>query len=111
MHNREGEMSMGEYISREEHEEFTRRMEDEHVRLSHRIKEIKGVEEQNNKILIAMEKMALNMEGMQKELAEQGQRLLALENKDGDMWRAVVKYVITTIIGIAIGCVASQIGL
>lgn len=33
------------------------------------------------------------------------------ESKDGEMWRKVVGYVITTIIGIAVGFMFTQIGM
>lgn len=58
-----------------------------------------------------VEKLANNMENMANEQMRQGKRLEALEGRDGDMWRTVVKYVLTTILGLVIGVVAMQIGL
>lgn len=51
------------------------------------------------------------MANMVKEQEKQGERLEALEGKDGEMWRTVVKYVLTTALGLLIGIVAMQIGL
>lgn len=48
---------------------------------------------------------------MVKEQEAQGKRLVSLENKDGEMWRKVVGYVVTTVIGIVVGFVFTQIGL
>ena len=38
-------------------------------------------------------------------------RLQMLENRDGEMWRSIVNYVITTIIGIAIGYIFTRWGI
>ena len=43
------------------------------------------------------------MENMLKEQVSQGKRLETLKSRDGEMWRKVVGYVITTIIGIVVG--------
>ncbi len=98
-------------ITRAEHNEFAKRMEDEHSRQNKRIAELENKYEESNKILASIERLATNMEVMQKEQAEQGERLTKLEAKDGDMWRTVVKYVVTAIFGIIIGYVFKQIGM
>ena len=45
-----------------------------------------------------------------KEQEKQGKRLEALESRDGDMWRTVVGYIITAVIGIVLGFMAKQMG-
>ena len=40
-----------------------------------------------------------------------GERLDALENVPADRWNKVVDYALTCVLGIAIGFMASQIGL
>ena len=98
-------------ITRAEHNEFVKRMEEEHARQNHRISDVEKALEQNNKLLIAVEKLALNMENMQKELVSQGDRLETLEARDGEMWRKVTSYAITAVIGIVIGYIFFQIGM
>lgn len=98
-------------ITRAEHNEFARRMEDEHTRQNKRISELETKIEESNKIYSSIERLATSMENMQKEQAEQGERLTKLESKDGDMWRTVVKYLVTAIVGIIIGFVFKQIGM
>lgn len=98
-------------IMRAEHEEFVRRMEEEHKRQNTRIGNVEKALEQNNKLLVSVEKLALNMETMQKEQKDQGERLEKLEGRDGEMWRKVVGYVITAVVGILIGFVFKQIGM
>ncbi len=102
---------MDSALTRAEHNEFARRMEDEHTRQNHRIAEIEKVLEQNNKMLVSIEKMATNMETMQKEQVNQGDRLKRLEARDGEMWRKVVGYIVTAILGIIVGFLFKQIGM
>lgn len=104
-------MDPKDFISRQEHEEFAHRMDDEHKRQNHRITEMEEICKQNNKLLAAVEKLALNMENMQKEVSEQGRKLEELESRDGQMWRKVSGYVITTILGIIIAYVFNQVGI
>lgn len=52
---------------------------------------------------ISIEKLATNMQNMLNEQVNQGKRLESLEAKDGEMWRTVVKYVISALVGLAIG--------
>ena len=106
-----GEESMDDFWSRHEQEQYARRMEDEHNRQNHRIGELEKALEQNNKLLVSVEKLALNMENMQKEQKDQGERLEKLEGRDGEMWRKVVGYVVTAVIGIFVGFVFTQIGM
>lgn len=104
-------MDQKDFISRQEHEEFAHRMDDEHKRQNHRITEMEEICKQNNKLLASVEKLALNMENMQKEVSEQGRKLEELESRDGQMWRKVSGYVVTTILGILIAYVFNQIGI
>lgn len=100
-----------EYVGREEHTEFARRMQEEEHRQNRRIELLEESVKQNTALTLSVEKLANNMENMANEQMRQGKRLEALERRDGDMWRTVVKYVLTTILGLVIGVVAMQIGL
>lgn len=108
----------GDYISRHEHEEFRRSMEADHKRLeeenarqNQRLKGLEDTVKQIAAINTSVEKLALSMEGMLKEQKDQGKRLETLENRDGEMWRKVVGYVATAIVGIIVGFVFKQIGM
>ena len=48
---------------------------------------------------------------MVQEQEKQGQRLAELEGRDGEMWRKVIGYAATAIIGILIGYIFTQIGM
>lgn len=98
-------------ITRAEHEEFRRRLEEENRRQDKRIELL----EENTKRIETLNgtigKLAANMEGMLKEQLRQGQRLELLESRDGELWRKVVSYAVTAFVGIAIGFVAKQLGM
>lgn len=102
---------MDSALTRAEHNEFAKRMEDEHNRQNHRISEIEKTLEQNNKLLVSVERLATSMETMQKEQADQGDRLEKLEARDGEMWRKLIGYIVTAIAGIIIGFLFKQIGM
>ena len=94
---------MDEYISRNEHNEFCKRMEDEHTRQNKRITLLENSVKEIGDLTASVQKLAVNMENMLTIQEEQGDRLKTLENRDGEKWRSISLYVITTIIGIVIG--------
>ncbi len=98
-------------ITRAEHEEFVRRMEDEDHRQNRRIEILEESVQQFTSLTASVEKLALNMENMLKEQEAQGKRLEALEDRDGEKWRAMISYVGTTIIGILIGYIFTLLGM
>ena len=102
---------MDDCITRREHEEYARRMEDEHHRQNRRISKLEEEVKENNKLVIAVEKMAQTMEAMLKEQKDQGERLEVLESRDGEKWRDTSKYIITLIIGAVVGYIFTQLGM
>lgn len=98
-------------ISREEHQEFCKRMEEEDHRQNHRIELLEGSVQQIGKLAASVEKMAASLQSMVREQEQQGKRLTALESRDGEMWRKVVTYAVTAIVGIIVGFAAKQIGM
>lgn len=98
-------------ITRAEHEEFVKRMEDEDHRQNRRIEILEKSVQQLTSLTTSVEKLALNMENMLKEQEAQGNRLEALEDRDGEKWRTMISYVGTTIIGILIGYIFKMLGM
>lgn len=98
-------------ITRAEHEEFRRRIEEENGRQNKRIELLETNVDRLGALNVSIEKLALNMENMLKEQVQQGKRLEALESRDGERWRTVVSYVITAVIGVIIGFIFKQMGL
>lgn len=101
---------MDESISRAEYEEYKNRIEEENHRQNRRIELLEENVKQTGQLTASVEKLATNMSNMVKEQEKQGKRLEALEKKDGDMWRTVVDHIVTVVIGIVIGFIATQMG-
>lgn len=100
-----------DYISRLEHEEFVKRMQDEHVRLSKRITEVKEVTQQINDLAMSVQRLATNMENMLENQKEQEKRIDEMEERDSNLWRQTIGYIVTAVIGIVIGFIFKQIGM
>lgn len=98
-------------ISRAEHEEFRRRLEEENRRQDKRIELLEDNIRELNSLTASVGKLATSIESMVKEQEKQGRRLETLEERDGAMWRKVVAYGATAIVGIFIGYIAQQLGL
>lgn len=102
---------MDEYLRTEVHDEFVKRMEDEHKRTSKRISDLEAADKQFNGLVLSVERLATNMQRMLEEQKEQGRRLKELESKDGEMWRKVIGHVITAAVGLVVGYLFQQIGM
>lgn len=98
-------------ISRAEHEEFAKRIEEANHRQNRRIEILEKNMQQLAALTSSVEKLAYSIEGMVKEQESQGNRLEKLESKDGERWRSVSSYVITVIIGLVLGYIFQQAGM
>lgn len=98
-------------ISRNEHEEFAKRMEEEHNRINKRLLLLEEGNKQITEIAISVKELAISVKSMADELNEQGTKLEKLEGRDGEMWRKVVGYVVTAVAGITLGFIFKQIGM
>ena len=87
-------------ITRAEHEEFRRRLEEENRR-----------QDKLNQLTTSVGKLAASVESMVKEQEKQGQRLETLEGRDGKLWRKFLGYVISAVVGIVVGFVFRQAGM
>lgn len=98
-------------ITRAEHEEFRRRMEEEHSRINKRLELLEESSEKLNALNTSIEKLAVSMEGMLKEQIAQGQRLEVLEKRDGENWRKLIWYLGTAAVGAVLGYLLRMIGI
>jgi len=98
-------------ITRAEHEEFRKRLEEENKRQDRRIELLEENVREMSSLTTSVEKLATSMESMVKEQEKQGKRLEVLEGRDGEMWRKVVGYVVTAVAGIVLGFLFTQIGM
>lgn len=86
-------------ITRAEHDEFCRRLDAENARQNARIEELEETVHQINALTLSVEKMAISMDGMLRELTEQSERMKKLEGRDGENWKKVVSGIITGVVG------------
>ena len=100
-----------EYVGREEHIEFAKRIEDEQHRQNRRIELLEESVKQNEQLTLSVQKLANSRENMANEQKSQGERLEVLEGRDGEKWRDVSKYVLTTLLGAVLSFVLLHIGL
>lgn len=98
-------------ITREEHEEFRRRLEEENKRQDARIGILEDSVQQIGALATSVEKLALSMQSMLKEQEKQGKRLEVLEGRDGEEWRKVMGYIATAIVGVVLGYLFKKIGM
>lgn len=99
------------YVTMELHNEYAKRMQEEHDRTNQRLHELEKSVKENNKLVISVEKLAVSVQSMVEEQRSQGERLEVLEQRDGEMWRKILSYALTAIVGIVIGFVFKQIGM
>lgn len=92
-----------DYIDRNEHDEFCRRLDSENARQNRRIELLEEHIREIGTIAASVEKLAVNMESMLREQERQGTRLKTLENRDGEKWRQTAGYTITAVISMILG--------
>ena len=100
----------GEYIGRAEYQEFTRRMEDENRRQNERLDTLDAVVKEIHSLTIEVSNLAHGIESMTAELGEHGERLKAIEGRDGEMWRKVVEHIALAFAAAVAGYVISRLG-
>lgn len=98
-------------ILRAEHEEFCKRMEDEHKRMNHRLTDLEETVRQIGELTASVQSLAQSVEQMAQSQNRQEGRLEELENRDGEKWRKVTGYIATAVVGIVIGFIFKQIGM
>ena len=90
------------YISRLEHNEYVKRMEDEHRRINRRLEKCEQISVQMQDMNTNISELATNMKHLLEEQREQGKRLDKIEDEPKSMWDCVKKGVFSAI-GAAVG--------
>lgn len=99
------------YLTVAVHEEFARRMDDEHKRQNKRISNLEETVEDIGELTASVASLAKSVEQMAKAQEKQSARLEALEGRDGEMWRKVVGYAATFIVGAVLSYIFAQFGM
>lgn len=85
------------------HDEFSKRMEQEHERINHRLKSLEDSKEVLYDLVSSIKEQSVNVKSMLDELKNHDERLKTLENRDGEKWREVVKVIIGGVVGVVVG--------
>lgn len=100
-----------EYLPMAVHEEYAKRMDDEHKRQNKRITDLEATVKDIGSLTSSVASLAKSIEQLAKAQEKQGERLETLESRDGEMWRKVVGYVITFVVGAVLSFVFATIGI
>lgn len=93
------------------HNEFARRMEDEHKRQNRRITDLEDKVEDIGELTTSVASLARSVEQMAKAQEKQGQRLDTLEQKPAKRWESLVDKALWAVAGAFIAYLLSQLGL
>lgn len=83
----------------------------EDKRQNERLDELETRVHQINSLTISVEKLAVSVDSMVKELAMQSSRMAKLEGRDSENWKKVVSGIITGVVGGLIVFVMAKLGL
>lgn len=98
-------------ITRAEHEEFRRRLEEENKRQDKRLELLEQNVREIGALTTSVQKLAISVENMVKEQGRQGERLEALEGRDGENWRKFVGYAASALASGLVGFLLAQFGM
>lgn len=104
------ENEMG-YVTQAEHAEFARRLAEQKSRTDKRLELIDEKLENLTTLTIEVKSLAQSVESMAESLRRQNERITVIEHKDGELWRAMVKYAVTAIVGVMVGYISVKLGL
>ena len=90
------------YVTKEVHDEFARRIDEENDRQNKRLSLLESGQTQINELVATVKVLAVNMENMAKEQIKQGERLNEIEGKPAKRWETLISCVITCIVTAAI---------
>ncbi len=92
------------------HEEYARRMEDEHKRQNKRISDLEDKVEDISDLTTSVASLAKSVEQMAKTQEKQGKRLETLEQKPAKKWESFVDKVVWAIAAAMIAFILSYLG-
>ena len=100
-----------QYLPLAVHNEYARRMDDEHKRQNKRITDLEEKVEDISALTASVASLAQSVEQMAKAQEKQAKRLETLEGRDGEMWRKVVGYAATFVVGAVLAYIFSKFGM
>ena len=101
----------GNFVERREFEEYQRRLEDQKSRWDKRLEVLENNVQQIHALTANIEKLTISVQNMAQAQAEYGERLKAIENRDGEMWRKIVGYALTAGAGFLLAALLRRAGI
>ena len=98
-------------ITRAEHEEFAKRIDEWEKRQDKRLELLEENVREIGALTTSVEKLAQSVENMAKEQTRQGERLEAIESRDGEKWRKLMGYIVSALAAGVIGFLFAYLGL
>lgn len=77
------------------------------IGIEHRVKDLETIQKNMNELIISVNKLAFNMEGMLEEQKDQGERIKNLEKEPADTWKSLKKTMLTAVVSAIAGAVAT----
>lgn len=81
---------MEEFVTLEAHKEFAARIDAEDNRQNKRLERLEESMAMIQNLTVSVERMAVSIEGLAKEVGKQGERLTAIEEKPAKNWEKAV---------------------
>ena len=101
----------GNYLPLAVHEEYAKRMEDEHKRQNKRIGDLEERVEDIGDLTASVASLAKSVEQMAAAQEKQGKRLEALEQKPAKRWETLVDKLLWGFVGALLTYALTQLGL
>ena len=95
----ENGVDMNEYLLKEVHSEFARRVDEENKRQNIRLAALERAVQEIGRLTVSIEKMAGSRGDMAEEQKKQGERLDEIEKKPAKRWDVVITGAISAIVG------------
>lgn len=106
------------YVTRDEYEEYEKRVDAEHKRLSHRLDIVEKLDERIYQIIANIEKISLNVENIlknqekhEKQIKGHDSRIDSIETKDSKKWNNMTDQIWKLLIAAAVGYFLTKIGI
>lgn len=100
-----------EFITKEFHDEFARRIEAEDERQNKRITKLEDAVGQMTELTVSVKELATNMANMAKEQTKIGARLEVIENKPAQNWDKLVWAIAGALIAGVFGYILASVGI
>ena len=101
----------GNFVGRGVFEEYQKRLEDQRKRWDKRLDLLENNYQQIHALTASIEKLTVSVQNMAQAQAEYGERLKAIENRDGEMWRKIVGYALTAGAGFLLAALLRWAGI